>query len=80
MEASDNVSSVHGAEIYTFFESKDVSSGPVEDDLTNGILVINFGASLDTTISKRIVYNILNWFFNVGGFSCIFLLFTYMAV
>jgi hypothetical protein len=57
-----------------------MGSGPIEDGLTNGILVINYEASMNTIVSKRVVYKLLQFINDVGGFSSIILLLNSLIV
>lgn len=65
---------------YTFFNSKQVSSGNVEDDLKNAIIVINYEASLNTTVFKRNVLTFLDCVTKMGGFILVILLITKIAL
>lgn len=75
--ASDSISRLGDAKTIKYFTTKEVSNGPVEDSLTGAIIAIVFEASLDTTIDVRVVYNILSYISQVGGFSAFFLMLTY---
>ena len=57
-----------------------MGSGPVDDDLLEAVLVINFEASLDTTINKRTVFKTLGCISDVGGFVTSLLLITLVLV
>ena len=50
-----------------YFTVKEIASSPVEDDLNGAVLVINYEASLDTTINTRVAYHILDLFADCGG-------------
>lgn len=60
--------SLNSSSTYEYFTTKDVGSGPVDDDLTGGVIVINYEASLDTVINSRVVFSLLDVFSVVGGF------------
>ena len=49
--ATDSIFKLNDTRNIKYFTTKEVSTGPVEDDLAGGILVINYEASLDTTIN-----------------------------
>ena len=68
---------INSTKTFEYFTTKSESTGPVDDDLTGAILVINYEASLDTTINVRTVYNALNFISDVGGFVVFLLMITY---
>ena len=47
--ASDSIIKINDAKITEYFTTKEVGSGPVDDDLIDAVLVLNFETSLDTT-------------------------------
>ena len=49
--ASDSIVKLNDSKTLEYFTVKEVGSGPVDDDLTGAIIVINFEASLDTIIN-----------------------------
>ena len=49
--ASDSIIKINDAKTYEYFTIKEVSSGPIDDDLAGAVLVLNYEASLDTTIN-----------------------------
>jgi hypothetical protein len=49
--ASDSIYKLNDAKTIKYFTTKEVGTGPVEDSLTGAIIVINYEASLDTTIN-----------------------------
>lgn len=57
IRASDSIFKLGDPEPIPYFTTKAVGSGPVEDDLVGGILVINYEASLDTVTDRRAVFN-----------------------
>ena len=42
---------MNSSKTFEYFTTKTESTGPVDDDLTGAILVINYEASLDTMIN-----------------------------
>ena len=65
--ASDSFIKMNSAKTIKYFTVKEVASGPVEDSLKGALLVINYEASLDTTINIRVVYHLLNFLSDWGG-------------
>ena len=65
--ASDSFIKMNSAKTIEYFTVKEVASGPVEDSLKGALLVINYEASLDTTINIRVVYHLLNFLSDWGG-------------
>lgn len=57
-----------------------MDTGPVDASLTDSIFVIVFSASLDTTVSRREVYTLLNFTSDVGGFASVVLILTYLVI
>jgi hypothetical protein len=48
--ANDSIVKLNDSKTLEYFKVKEVGSGPVDDDLTGAIIVINYEASLDTII------------------------------
>jgi hypothetical protein len=65
--ASDSYLKMNSAKTIEYFTVKEVNSGPVEDSKQNALLVLNYEASLDTTINIRLVYHLLNLLSDWGG-------------
>ena len=78
--ASDSIYKLNESNSIDYFTIKTAAIGPVEDDLTGGIIVINYEASLDTTINKRTVDNLTNYIADVGGFVAFLLMIAYTLV
>lgn len=55
-------------------------SGPVDDDLKNAVLVLNFEASLDTIINSRVVYKTLDCISKIGGLVASLLFITLFLI
>jgi hypothetical protein len=80
VEASDSIYKLNDAETTEYFTTKEVGTGPVEDSLTGAIIVINYEASLDTTVNRRVVFNLRRCISSVGGFVAFLLVLTYALV
>lgn len=48
--ANDSIVKLNDSKTLEYFKVKEVGSGPVNDDQTGAIIVINYEASLDTII------------------------------
>ena len=49
--ATDSIFKLNDTRNIKYFTTKESGSGPIEDDLTGAIIVVNYEASLDTTIN-----------------------------
>jgi hypothetical protein len=78
--ATDSIFKVNDTKTIKYLSTREVAAGPVDDDLSGGILVINYEASMDTTINIRTVYNVLDFISDVGGFVAYLLVITYALV
>jgi hypothetical protein len=80
IKASDSIIKINDAETHQYFTTLESGSGPLDDNLKNAVLVLNFEASLDTIINSRVVYKTLDCISKIGGLVVSLLLITFFLI